>query len=123
MSAHLNVPDGATVGPGAVLARIPRETTKTQDITGGLPRVVELFEARKPKAPAVIAEIDGVFEPGEVVKGLRKVFVKNEETGETREYSLLRGAHVNVREGDPVRAGEPLVDGAVNPHDILDILG
>ena len=123
VNAHLNVTDGATVQPGEVLARIPRETTKTQDITGGLPRVVELFEARRPKEPAVVAEIDGQVEFGEVVKGLRKVYVKNEETDEIREYSLPRGAHINVREGDPVRAGEPLVDGAVDPHDILDVLG
>jgi DNA-directed RNA polymerase subunit beta' len=121
--AHLNVADGASVQPGEVLARIPRETTKTQDITGGLPRVVELFEARRPKEPAVVAEIDGEVEFGEVVKGLRKVYVKNEESDEIREYSLPRGAHINVREGDPVRAGEQLVDGAVDPHDILDVLG
>jgi len=121
--AHLTVADGAAVQPGGVLARIPRETTKTQDITGGLPRVVELFEARRPKEPAVVAEIDGEVEFGEVVKGLRKVYVKNEESDEIREYSLPRGAHINVREGDPVRAGEPLVDGAVDPHDILDVLG
>ena len=119
----MNVADGAGVTPGQVLARIPRETTKTQDITGGLPRVVELFEARRPKAPAVVAEIDGNVEFGEIVKGLRKVYVKNEESDEMREYSLPRGAHINVREGDSVKAGEPLVDGAVDPHDILDILG
>jgi DNA-directed RNA polymerase subunit beta' len=122
-NAHLNVPDGAELTPGEVLARIPRETTKTQDITGGLPRVTELFEARKPKEPAVVAEIDGVVEFGEVSKGTRKVSVVSQETSESREYSLPRGAHVNVREGDTVKAGEPLVDGAVNPHDILDVLG
>jgi DNA-directed RNA polymerase subunit beta' len=122
-NAHLNVPDGAELSPGDVLSRIPRETTKTQDITGGLPRVTELFEARKPKEPAVIAEIDGVVEFGEVSKGTRKVAVVNQETSESREYSLPRGVHVNVRDGDSVKAGEPLVDGAVNPHDILDVLG
>ncbi len=121
--AHLNIADGATVHPGGVLARIPRETTKTQDITGGLPRVVELFEARRPKQPAVIAEIDGRVEFGEVVKGMRKIMVVNSETSESREYSLPRAAHINVRDGDPVRAGEPLVDGSVNPHDILKVLG
>ncbi len=122
-NAHLTVPDGAEVSPGDILARIPRETTKTQDITGGLPRVVELFEARRPKEPAVIAEIDGILQFGEVSKGTRKVTVENQETGESRDYSLPRGAHINVRDGDPVKAGEPLVDGAVNPHDILDVLG
>ena len=121
--AHVTVPDGAGVYPGDVLAKIPRETTKTTDITGGLPRVVELFEARKPKEPAVITEIDGVVQFGEVTKGLRKVVVTSKETSESREYSVPRGTHVNVREGDFVRAGEALVDGPVNPHDILDVLG
>ena len=121
--AHVTVPDGAGVYPGDVLAKIPRETTKTTDITGGLPRVVELFEARKPKEPAVITEIDGVVQFGEVTKGLRKVVVTSNETSESREYSVPRGTHVNVREGDSVRAGEALVDGPVNPHDILDVLG
>ena len=120
---HVTVPDGADVHPGDVLAKIPRETTKTTDITGGLPRVVELFEARKPKEPAVITEIDGVVNFGEVTKGLRKVIVTNRETSESRDYSVPRGTHVNVRDGENVRAGEPLVDGPINPHDILDVLG
>jgi DNA-directed RNA polymerase subunit beta' len=121
--AHVTVPDGAHVHPGDVLAKIPRETTKTTDITGGLPRVVELFEARKPKEPAVITEIDGQAQFGEITKGQRKVIVTNKETGESREYSVPRGTHVNVREGEHVRAGEALVDGPINPHDILDVLG
>jgi len=121
--AHVTVPDGAHVHPGDVLAKIPRETTKTTDITGGLPRVVELFEARKPKEPAVITEIDGKVHFGEVTKGLRKVVVTNKDTEESREYSVPRGTHVNVREGESVRAGEALVDGPINPHDILDVLG
>ena len=122
--AHVMVLEGAHVHPGDVLAKIPRETTKTTDITGGLPRVVELFEARRPKEPAVITEIDGVVHHGEITKGLRKVVVKpSEKSGEDREYSVPRGTHVNVREGDLVRAGEALVDGPINPHDILDVLG
>ena len=121
--AHVTVPDGASVHAGDVLAKIPRETTKTTDITGGLPRVVELFEARKPKEPAVITEIDGVVHFGEVTKGLRKVVVTNKQTSEIRDYSVPRGTHVNVREEDEVRAGEALVDGPINPHDILDVLG
>ena len=121
--AHITVPDGAHAHAGDVLAKIPRETTKTTDITGGLPRVVELFEARKPKEPAVITEIDGQVHFGDVVKGQRKVIVTNRETSESREYSVPRGTHVNVREGEHVRAGEPLVDGPINPHDILDVLG
>ncbi len=121
--AHLMVDDGDMVKPGAVLAKIPRETTKTKDITGGLPRVVELFEARKPRETAVISEIDGVVRHGGIVKGLRKIIVVPEDGGEQREYSLPRGVHVNVQEGEKVRAGEALMDGPSNPHDILNVLG
>ena len=121
--AHLMIEDGDTVFAGQVLAKIPRETTKTKDITGGLPRVVELFEARKPRETAVISEIDGLVRHGGVVKGLRKIIIVPEEGGEPREYSLPRGVHVNVQEGDRVRAGEPLMDGPSNPHDILSVLG
>ncbi|HSA94278.1 MAG TPA: DNA-directed RNA polymerase subunit beta' [Terriglobales bacterium] len=120
--AHLMVAEGDTVYPGDVLAKIPRETTKTKDITGGLPRVVELFEARKPRETAVISEIDGVVKFGEISKGTRKVYVVN-ENGTQKEYSLPRGVHVNVQEGERVRAGEPLMDGPLNPHDILAVLG
>ena len=121
--AHLMVEDNEAVFAGQVLAKIPRETTKTKDITGGLPRVVELFEARKPKDPAVISEIDGLVRHGGVVKGQRKILIVPEDGGEPREYSLPRGVHVNVQEGDRVRAGEPLMDGPSNPHDILSVLG
>jgi DNA-directed RNA polymerase subunit beta' len=110
------------VHPGDVLAKIPRETTKTKDITGGLPRVVELFEARKPKEQAVITEIDGEVSYGGFVKGQRKVLVDN-KLGDVKEYFIPKGKHVNVHEGDWVRAGEPLMDGSANPHDILDVLG
>ncbi|MEE8492881.1 MAG: hypothetical protein V3S25_02455 [Nitrospirales bacterium] len=113
---------GAIVHPGDVLAKIPRETTKTKDITGGLPRVAELFEARKPKEQAVISEIDGEVSYGGFVKGMRKVIVDN-KVGDVKEYFIPRGKHVNVHEGDWVRAGEPLMDGSANPHDILDVLG
>ena len=105
-----------------MLAKIPRETTKTKDITGGLPRVVELFEARKPRETAVITEIDGIVKYGDITKGQRKIMVVN-ENGVEREYSLPRGVHVNVQEGEHVRAGEPLMDGPRNPHDILAVLG
>jgi DNA-directed RNA polymerase subunit beta' len=121
--AHLMVQDGETAEAGDVLAKIPRETTKTKDITGGLPRVVELFEARKPKDPAVISEIDGVVKEGGVVKGQRKVIIIPDDGTEPREYSLPRGVHVNVHEGERVRAGEQLMDGPSNPHDILRVLG
>jgi len=122
-NAHLMVGHGDAVMSGDVLAKIPRETTKTKDITGGLPRVVELFEARKPRETAVISEIDGVVRHGGIVKGLRKILVVPDDGGEPREYSLPRGVHVNVQEGDRVRAGEPLMDGPRNPHDILAVLG
>ena len=122
--AHLMVVDGDVVGAGDVLAKIPRETTKTKDITGGLPRVVELFEARKPRETAVISEIDGAVKHGGIVKGMRKILIVPDETGaEPREYSLPRGVHVNVQEGDRVQAGEALMDGPSNPHDILSVLG
>jgi len=120
--AHLMARDGEEVHAGDVLAKIPRETTKTKDITGGLPRVVELFEARKPRETAIMAEINGAVKYGEVTKGQRKIYVVGED-GEQREYSLPRGVHINVQEGEKVKAGEPLMDGPRNPHDILDVLG
>jgi DNA-directed RNA polymerase subunit beta' len=120
--AHLMVRDGEDVHAGDVLAKIPRETTKTKDITGGLPRVVELFEARKPRETAIMAEINGTVKYGEVTKGQRKIYVIG-DVGEQREYSLPRGVHINVQEGEKVKAGEPLMDGPRNPHDILDVLG
>jgi DNA-directed RNA polymerase subunit beta' len=116
------VGDREDVFPGQILAKIPRETTKTKDITGGLPRVVELFEARKPKDPAVITEVDGIVRYGGISKGMRKITVEA-ESGEAREYSVPRGVHINVQEGERVRAGEPLMDGPINPHDILNVLG
>src|SRR6187401_3491438 len=121
--AHLMVQDGETVEAGDVLAKIPRETTKTKDITGGLPRVVELFEARKPKDPAVISEIDGIVKDGGVVKGQRKLIIVPDDGSDQREYSMPRGVHINVHEGERVRAGEQLMDGPSNPHDILRVLG
>jgi len=122
IGSHLMVADGQTVSPGDVLAKIPRETTKTKDITGGLPRIVELFEARRPKDAAVITEIDGTVSHGPIAKGMRKVIITGDD-GETREYLIPRYTHVNVQEGERVRAGDPLIDGPINPHDILAILG
>ncbi|MBS1126394.1 MAG: rpoC [Nitrospirae bacterium] len=118
---HILVDRNEIVHPGDILAKIPRETTKTKDITGGLPRVAELFEARKPKEQAIISEIDGVVEFRSAQKGKRVVMVKGGET--TKEYDIPKGKHVSVHEGDWVKAGEPLMDGAVNPHSVLDILG
>jgi DNA-directed RNA polymerase subunit beta' len=120
--AHLMVRDSEEVHAGDVLAKIPRATTKTKDITGGLPRVVELFEARKPRETAIIAEINGGVKYGEVSKGTRKVYIIGDD-GEQREYALPRGVHINVQEGERVKAGDPLMDGPRNPHDILHVLG
>jgi DNA-directed RNA polymerase subunit beta' len=104
------------------LAKIPRESSKTKDITGGLPRVAELFEARKPKDSAIIAEVDGTIGFGKDTKGKRKI-VLTPESGEAREYLVPRGKHIIVQEGDFVRRGDRLIDGAANPHDILAVLG
>lgn len=120
-AAHILVDRGQLVAPGDILAKIPRETTKTKDITGGLPRVAELFEARRPKEQAIVTEIDGMVEFKGPHKGMRIVTVKGGDN--LREYLIPKGKHVSVHEGDWVRAGEPLMDGAVNPHNILDILG
>ena len=121
-NAHIMVRDGEEVHAADVLAKIPRETTKTKDITGGLPRVVELFEARRPRETAVMSEIDGLVRYGELSKGQRKIYV-SAENGEEREYSIPRGVHINVQEGERVTAGEPLMDGPRDPHDILAVLG
>jgi DNA-directed RNA polymerase subunit beta' len=119
--AHVMVDKGTIVHPGDVIAKIPRETTKTKDITGGLPRVAELFEARKPKEQAVVSEIDGEVEFKGFHKGARVVNVKG--GADTREYLIPKGKHLGVHEGDWVKAGEALMDGSINPHNILEILG
>ncbi len=122
VGAVLAVTDGDSVQPGDIIAKLHREAARTKDITGGLPRVVELFEARRPKDHAVISEITGTVSFGKDTKGKRKVLV-TPEAGDTREYLIPKGKHIRVREGDFVRAGEPLMDGSVNPHDILRVLG
>ncbi|MFH1807968.1 MAG: DNA-directed RNA polymerase subunit beta' [Pseudomonadota bacterium] len=122
VGANISINEGDTVSAGDVIARIPRETTRTKDITGGLPRVAELFEARKPKDFAVISEIDGVVSFGKDTKGKRKVSVAP-EVGEAKDYLIPKGKHITVHEGDFVRAGEALMDGAANPHDILKVKG
>jgi len=126
--ANIVVNDGDEVDAGEIIAKMPRETTKTKDITGGLPRVAELFEARKPKEHAVISEIDGVVAFGKDTKGKRKVVITPEVDGKLRadlakEYLIGKGKHISVHQGDRVRAGEALMDGAPNPHDILKVLG
>jgi DNA-directed RNA polymerase subunit beta' len=122
VGAIIMVAEGDPVSAGDVLAKIPRETTKTKDITGGLPRVAELFEVRKPKEQAVISEISGAVTFGKDTKGKRKVII-TPEVGDPKEYLIPKGKHISVHEGDLVRAGESLMDGAANPHDILNILG
>ncbi|NBU19934.1 DNA-directed RNA polymerase subunit beta', partial [bacterium] len=122
VGANLVVNDGDVLSAGDTIAKIHRETSKTKDITGGLPRVAELFEARKPKDAAVISEIDGMVSFGKDTKGKRKVIV-TPEMGEPKEYLIGKGRHLAVNEGDYVKAGEPLMDGPINPHDILRVLG
>ncbi|AQS91089.1 DNA-directed RNA polymerase subunit beta' [Gluconobacter albidus] len=119
----LSVENGAEVNAGDVLARIPREGSKTRDITGGLPRVAELFEARRPKDHAIIAEGEGRIEFGKDYKSKRCVIVKNDDTGEETQYLIPKGKHVSVQEGDFVQKGDPLVDGPRVPHDILKVMG
>jgi len=121
--AELMVEDNQEIAAGDVLARIPREILKNKDITGGLPRVAELFEARIPKEPSIISEIDGQVSFGKDVKRKQKVIITPEHRGESKEYLIPRGKHIIVHEGDFVKAGEPIVDGPANPHDILAVLG
>ncbi len=120
--AHIEVREGQKISAGTLLAKTPREISGTQDITGGLPRVSELFEARKPKDPAVIAEIDGIVELGEKRRGRRTLIVVN-ESGIQKEHLVPHGKHLRVHRGDRVRAGEALVEGPLVPHDILRISG
>jgi DNA-directed RNA polymerase subunit beta' len=122
VGAQLTVHDGDEVTPGDTIAKISREVYKTRDITGGLPRVAELFEARRPKDPAVITEIDGAVSFGDIKRGKREVHV-TPETGPSRTYDVPVGKHMRVHEGDQVRAGDRLSEGPINPHDILRIKG
>jgi len=123
--AQLLVKDGDDVFKGDQLVKIPREIAKTRDITGGLPRVAELFEARKPRDPAVVSEIDGVVSFGKIVRGNQQAFVTGDESegGEQKEYLIPHGKHMRVHDGDRVKAGDRLCEGAIDPHDILKILG
>ena len=124
VGAYLSVSEGQEVAAADEVAKIPRETTKTKDITGGLPRVAELFEARKPKECAIVSEVSGTVSFGPDSRGKRRVIVTpEEEVGEPREYLVPKGKHISVHEGDRVRDGEALMDGSSNPHDILRIKG
>ena len=124
VDAILSVENGQKVGPGDVLARIPRESSKTRDITGGLPRVAELFEARKPKDHAILSESGGRVEFGRDYKTKRRIIVRDvEDEDKTTEYLIPKGRHVAVREGDLVEKGDLLMEGNAVPHDILNVLG
>jgi len=123
VDAILSVENGAHVKAGDVVARIPRESSKTRDITGGLPRVAELFEARRPKDFAIISDLDGRVEFGKDYKTKRRIVVRNEETGDEREYLIPKGKHISVQEGDYVQRGDLLMDGNPVPHDILSVMG
>jgi DNA-directed RNA polymerase subunit beta' len=118
----ISVSEGDVIQPGTIVGKIPRETSKTKDITGGLPRVAELFEVRKPKDPAIIARIDGKVSFGKELKGKRRVIV-TPEYGEPQEYLVPKAKHIIVHEGDYVQAGEPLMEGSIVPNDILSVLG
>lgn len=121
--AYLQVKDGEKITAGDILVKIPREVAKTRDITGGLPRVAELFEARKPKEPAVVSEIDGNVKFGEIRRGTRKVVITSQDAQEEKNYSIPYGKHVLVHDGDYVQAGEKLCEGSIAPEDILNIMG
>jgi DNA-directed RNA polymerase subunit beta' len=129
VGANIVAQEGEPIFPGDPIARIPRDTTKVQDITGGLPRVAELFEARKPKDHAIISEIDGIVSFGKDTKGKRKVVITPygidgaPQPDQAREYLIPKGKHIQVQPGDQVRAGDPLQDGPANPHDILRVKG
>ena len=124
VDAILSVSHGDIVHAGDVLARIPKESSKTRDITGGLPRVAELFEARKPKDHAIISDIDGQVEFGKDYKSKRRIIVVPEDSeSEPMEYFIPKGKHISVHEGDFVTRGDPLMDGNPAPHDILRVMG
>jgi DNA-directed RNA polymerase subunit beta' len=121
--AHLLVNDGDNAAAGQILCKIPRETGKTRDITGGLPRVTELFEARSPNSPSIVSEIDGYVEIGALKRGSREVKVISTDKSVEKKYLIPVGKHILVRDGDFVKAGEALSSGSVDPHDILRIKG
>ena len=120
--AYIEVEEGQELLPGDIIAKTSRQQAKTSDITGGLPRVTELFEGRKPKDPAIISEVSGIAKYGNRVRGNQKVIVEA-ETGEKGEYLIPRGKHIQIQDGDEVRAGEKLTEGAVSPHDLLKVQG
>jgi DNA-directed RNA polymerase subunit beta' len=123
VGAQIAVQEGDSIAPGALLAKTPRQASKTKDITGGLPRVAELFEARRPKDAAEMARIDGVVSFEGTLRGKRKLIVRNEETAQEEEHLIPTGKHIIVQPGDVVHKGQHLTEGAADPHEILEILG
>jgi len=122
VGAHVSVKEGQTVKTGDMIAKTARKITQTKDITGGLPRVAELFEARRPKDPSIIAEIDGIVDFGTAKKGQRRIIIKS-KSGMTKEYLIPHGKHLNVYKGDYAQSGQPLTDGPIVPQDILRVCG
>jgi DNA-directed RNA polymerase subunit beta' len=123
VGAQIVVGEGDVIAPGALLAKTPRQASKTKDITGGLPRVAELFEARRPKDAAEMARIDGIVAFEGTVRGKRKLVVRNEETAQEEEHHIPTGKHIIVQPGDVVHKGQHLTEGSADPHEILEILG
>ena len=122
IGSQLMVSDGSKIHAGDIISKVYKESTKTKDITGGLPRVAELFEARHPKEPSVLSEIDGYVSFGKDVKGKQKVIITSKE-GEQKEYLLSKGKFIAVREGEFIKKGDSLMDGTTDPHDILNVSG
>ena len=122
IGSQLMVSDGSKIHAGDIISKVHKESTKTKDITGGLPRVAELFEARHPKEPSVLSEIDGYVSFGKDVKGKQKVIITSKE-GEQKEYLLSKGKFIAVREGEFIQKGDSLMDGTTDPHDILNVSG
>jgi DNA-directed RNA polymerase subunit beta' len=120
--SYLQIRDGAMVQEGDIVVKIPRESSKSRDITGGLPRVAELFEARRPKDTAIVSEIDGIVEFGDTERGNRRITIKDDQ-GESRDYLVPLSKHLRVHEGDRVKAGDRLSEGSIDPHDVLRIMG
>jgi DNA-directed RNA polymerase subunit beta' len=120
--SYLQVRDGDSILEGDIIVKIPRESSKSRDITGGLPRVAELFEARRPKDTAIISEIDGIVEFGDTERGNRRITIKDDQ-GESRDYLIPMSKHLRVHEGDRVKAGDRLSEGSIDPHDVLKIMG
>jgi DNA-directed RNA polymerase subunit beta' len=122
VGAHISIKEGQEVKTGDMLAKTARKISQTKDITGGLPRVAELFEARRPKDPSIIAEIDGIVDFGTAKKGQRRIIIKS-ASGMTKEYLIPHGKHLNVYKGDYIQSGEPLTDGPTVPQDVLRVCG